>query len=209
MRGSHVAGRVVVAVATLAVWNATLAPSGAQALNEAFLQSTVLVSYSAGPNNTPTGSGFFVFRQLEAKQGHVILVTNRHVLPPEGAQKAITVRVSTKTLDKTQVRLIDVPVVGPTGRYLPNVKLHSSPGSDVAVVNATDTIVRENVQGAWIPLELFATPAKLKAENITIGDEIFLLGYPAAIFDPRNVSPFSERGSLRRSQRRATRSMKP
>ena len=33
-------------------------------------------------------------------------------------------------------------------------------------------------------------------ENITVGDEIFLLGYPAAIFDPRNVSPILRTGVI-------------
>ena len=173
---------LLVVGAMLLVSAASVTPSGAQAMNEAFLQSTVLVSYSAGPSKTSKGSGFFLFRTVQPDQGHVILVTNRHVLPPEGTPKSITVRVSTKLGDKSVVRLVDVPVVGANGRYLPNVKLHSDPDVDVAVVNATETIVKEKVQGAWIPVDLLATPAKLKAENITVGDEVFLLGYPDAIF---------------------------
>jgi hypothetical protein len=187
--------KALIGVATLGVLFASV-PSGGQALNEAFLQSTVLVSYSAGPGKTPTGSGFFVFRHLQGDQGHVILVTNRHVLPPEGTEKTITVRVFTKAGEKAEVRRVDVPVVGSDGRYLSNVRLHQDKAFDIAVVNATETIVKEKVQASWIPLDLFATSEKLKAENITVGDDIFLLGYPDAIFDPRNVSPILRTGVI-------------
>lgn len=43
---------------------------------------------------------------------------------------------------------------------------------------------------------LFGTKDKLKAENINIGDEIFLLGYPDAIYDSRNVFPILRQGVI-------------
>jgi len=42
----------------------------------------------------------------------------------------------------------------------------------------TEAIVKQGIQGAWLPLDLLSTPERLKNENITVGDEIFLLGYP-------------------------------
>lgn len=165
-------------------------------MNEAFLQSTVLVTFETGPNRTSAGSGFFVFRTIEADRGHVLLVTNKHVLPPEGAAKSIRIRVTVKLADKPEVRFVEIPVVGTNGKYLPNVKAHPNPGFDIAVVNVTEPIVRQQIQGTWLPLDLFATPEKLKNENITVGDEIFLLGYPDAIYDPRNVFPVLRTGVI-------------
>jgi len=170
--------------------------AGAQALNEAFLHSTVLVTFETGANRMSVGSGFFVFRTLEGDKGHVLLITNRHVLPPEGGAKSIRIRVTVKAGDKAEVRFVEIPVMGADGKYLPNVKVHPNPGFDIAVVNVTEPIVKQQIQGSWIPLDLFATPEKLKKENITVGDEIFLLGYPDAIYDPRNVSPVLRTGVI-------------
>ena len=61
------------------------------------------------------------------------------------------------------------------GKELPNIKVHPNPDFDIAVINITEPIVEQNIQGTWIPLDLFATPEKMIGENITVGDEIFLL----------------------------------
>jgi hypothetical protein len=169
---------------------------GAQALNEAFLRSAVLISFDPAPNTRSSGTGFFLFRPLSGDQGQVLLITNKHVLPPVGAEKAIQIRVTIGSGDKATVRLVDVPVVGKDGKYLPTVRLHPNPGFDVAAVNVTETIVKQNIQGSWLPLDLLSTPDRLKNEGITVGDEIFLLGYPNAIFDARNVSPILRTGVI-------------
>lgn len=167
-----------------------------QTINTEFLQSTVLVSYERSAGQATMGSGFFVFRPIGGGQGHVFLVTNRHVIPPEGSAKSIKLRVITKAGPASTVQFVDVTIIGPDGKYLPIVKTHPNPDFDIAVVNLTDVILREKIQAAWIPVDLFATPDRLKAENISVGDEIFLLGYPNAIFDPRNVSPILRIGII-------------
>jgi trypsin-like peptidase len=169
---------------------------GAKILNEAFLRSTVLISFDVGPNTQSSGTGFFLFRPLTADKGHVLLITNRHVLPPTGAEKAIQIRVTVGSGDRATVRLVEVPVVRKDGKYVPIVRLHPNPEFDVAAINVTETIVKQNIQGSWLPLDLLSTPDRLKNEGITIGDEIFLLGYPDAIFDPRNVSPILRTGVI-------------
>jgi hypothetical protein len=167
-----------------------------QSMNEAFLRSTVLVTYESAPGQQSAGTGFFVFRPINGDQGHVFLVTNKHVLPPEGSAKSIRIRVTTGPIEKPVIGFVEVPVIGHDGKYLPIVKLHPKTGFDVAAVNVTETIVKNGIQGAWLPLDLFSTPERLKNEGITIGDEIFLLGYPDAIFDARNASPILRTGVI-------------
>lgn len=167
-------------------------------MNEAFLHSTVLVTFDVDATHKSSGSGFFVFRPtVSANQGQVILVTNRHVLPPAGTERAIQIRVAIEsTAQAPEIRSVDVPIVGPNGKYFPNVLGHPNPQFDVAVVNVTDVIMREKIKGAWLPLDLLATSEKLKNESITVGDEIFLLGYPDAIFDARNAYPILRTGVI-------------
>jgi len=151
--------------------------------------------FQTGPNKVSAGTGFFVFRPVKGDEGHVFLVTNKHVLPSEGSAQSIRIRVSVGPVEKPSVRFVEVAVVGQNGKYLSNVRVHPQ-GFDVAAVNVTHTIVKEGVQATWLPLDLLATPECLKNENITVGDEIFLLGYPDAIFDPRNVSPILRTGVI-------------
>lgn len=165
-------------------------------MNEAFLQSTVLVTHETGPDHMSAGSGFFVFRPIEDDKGHVLLITNKHVLPLESNTKSIQIRVTVKYANNVEVRFVEIPIVGANSKELPNVKVHPNPDFDIAAINITEPIVEQNIQGTWIPLDLFATPEKMIGENITVGDEIFLLGYPDAIYDPRNVSPVLRTGII-------------
>lgn len=164
----------------------------AQALDEAFLHSTVLVYFEKNPQEFPCGSGFFMLRKVGKD---VLLITNKHVLEPvKKSQKSIKVRVNVKSGETPQGRDIDIPVVGQGGEFLSTVKFH--PKFDIAVVNVTDTIKKENIHGRWIPEELLVTSERLKTKNITIGDEVFLLGFPDEIYDPRNVFPILRTGVI-------------
>lgn len=167
-----------------------------QALNEAFLNSTVLISYQVDPSKTASGTAFLVFREIKENQGHIFVVTNKHVIPPEGQKKSISIRVTTRQGNSAKIAAIEVPVVGDSKKYLDNVRLHPNKDYDVAVVHITDEVMKNGIDAAWIPTSLFVTKDKLKGEGITVGDEIFLLGYPDAIFDPRNVSPVLREGVI-------------
>jgi hypothetical protein len=165
--------------------------SEAQALNETFLRSTALITFGSS-----AGTGFFLFRPVRGDEGHVLLVTNKHVLPPAGTQQGIQIRVTLGAGDKAAVKLVEIPVVGGDGKYLSTVRFHPNADFDVAALNVTETVVKQGIQGAWLPLDLLSTPERLKRENITVGDEVFLLGYPDAIFDARNVSPILRTGVI-------------
>ena len=167
-----------------------------QALNEAFLRSTVLITFEPTPGRLSAGTGFFLFRPTSGDQGQVFLVTNKHVLPPAGAQRSVHIRVATGSAERSTVRQVEVQIVGSDGNYLPTVRLHPNEGFDIAAVNVKEPIVRQGIQAMWLPLDLLSTPERLKTENITVGDEIFLLGYPNAIFDARNVSPILRTGVI-------------
>lgn len=165
-------------------------------MNQEFLNSTVLISFQVTATSHSAGTGFLVFRAINQNRDDIFLVTNKHVLPDEGEEKSITIRVNTQEGDEFEVREIEIPVVDEDGRYLLSVLLHPNRDYDVAAVNITEEVLRHDIKGAWIPYSLFVTKEKLRAENITVGDEIFLLGYPDAIYDPRNVSPVLRQGII-------------
>jgi hypothetical protein len=166
------------------------------AMNDAFLNSTVLVSFVVKPDKTYVGTGFMMSKEIEPGKGHIFLVTNAHTIPPEGSTRNISIRAMTKSGETVAVKFLDIRVLGADGKYLDTVRIHPKKGFDVVVINITESVIKENIQATWIPYDLLATKDKLKAEGITVGDEIFLLGYPAAIFDPRNVHPILREGVI-------------
>ncbi len=170
--------------------------AAAQGLDKYFLNSTILISFQLSPTKTRFGSAFLVSKEITNGRGHTFLVTNKHVLPPEGQTKSISIRVITRSDDGIEVSEISIPVVGENKKYLPSVRLHPKEGFDIAVINITKQVNEQGIKANWIPLSLFVTKNKLNEENITVGDEIFLLGYPGAIYDPRNVSPIARQGII-------------
>jgi len=162
------------------------------------LASTVLISFQTGPDTGSCGTGFLVFREIEKEnsRGHCYLVTNRHVLPKEGKETSVSLRVTLGDGGSAQLTQVAIPVVGGDGRYTPAVRGHTNPDFDIAVVNVTPQVVELGIRACWLPYDLFVSKEKLRGENITVGDRIFLLGYPDAIYDPRNVWPILRQGVI-------------
>ena len=186
------------------------------AVDRMILNSTVLITYpvTAGPvpagakATTPdkpaqvlgmmNGTGFLLFRNVGITKGTVYLVTNRHVLPPEGTPKEIQLRVVVRQEDGSpRIDQISVPVVGPDGKYLPTVRTHPDPATDVAAVDIGATafgskfqvLIEAVMTGRYLNTSMLMTTGQLKDAGVGLGSQVFILGYPAAIFDPRNVMP--------------------
>lgn len=164
----------------------------AQSLPTEFLRSAVLVTFEQ-PKPT-AGSGFLVVAPTAPDRGYVLLVTNRHVLPPAGSNRSIKIRVVTGEGSAAEIRSIDVPIWNADGALVPEVRLHTR--YDLAIVNISALVESQRINATWIPIDLLATPEALASERIGIGDEVFLLGYPTAIFDSRNTSPVLRVGVL-------------
>ncbi len=197
--------------------------ASAQALDKAVLNSTVWISYetagttpdtATSPGNKPArpqgpmmfgGTGFLLFRGVGYTKGQIFLITNKHVLPPEGKQQDIKIRVVVlERLGVSKVENVSVPIVGADGKYLDSVRLHPDHDTDVAAVNIAPAAFGSKFQllinaittHKYLDLSMLMTAEKLKSLDIGVGSSVFLIGFPAAIFDPRNVSPILQTGII-------------
>ncbi len=189
----------------------------AQFVDETVMNSTVLISSQVEPpgglngNQGPVwsrGTGFLIFKNLGYMKGQVFLITNKHLLPregPPGDPKDIKVRVVVRGVDgSSRVEDVSVPVVGPDGKYLNSVRVHPDPATDVAAINIATTAFGSRFQvlidaittGKRLDTSMLLTPDKLQAEKIGLGSQVYVLGFPAALFDPRNVSPVLRMGVI-------------
>lgn len=166
----------------------------AASLREVFANSTVYLSYTIGASSS-SGSGFILFRPTDPSKangtsisGQAFLITNKHVLPPEGKECKLSMRVTTGSLAAPSVRTIEIPIVGADGKYLNTV--HPHPKNDVVAVAVTRDIVEGKMSLEFVPTTLLGTTEKLRNNGVAlVGDEIYILGYPAGIFDTRNANP--------------------
>lgn len=161
-------------------------------LREVFSNSAVHLAYSIGPESS-TGSGFILFRPMDGPKGAdgsvsgwAFLITNKHVLPPEGKECKLSMRVTSGTLSSPTTKTIELPIVGADGKYLKTVRLHAK--NDVAVVAVTDEVVSAKMKLEFVFTTQLGTKAKL-GDVALVGDEVYILGYPAGIYDTRNANP--------------------
>ena len=144
------------------------------------------------------GTGFILLDGVGIAKGRIYLITNRHILPPEGAPKEIQLRVVVaQTEGRTKVEEISVPIVGGNGKYLPSVRVHSDPATDVAAVNIGTAafsskfqmLIKALTTGKYLNSSMLLPTRRMDSESVGVGTQVYILGYPAAIVDPRNVSP--------------------
>ncbi len=203
-------------VASLAFCVVATQVANGEVLDKIFLNSTVLITYavtapaassgnsSSGATEPPqtagviNGTGFLLFSDVGITKAKVYLVTNRHLLPPEGHPKDIQLRLVVRQ-DEGAARIeeISVPIVGSDGKYLPSVRLHHDLATDVAAVNIApaafgskfDSLIEAIKTGKYLNNAMLLPTRRMSKEGIGVGSQVYVLGYPAAIFDPRNVSP--------------------
>jgi len=171
-----------------------------QSLPRPFTDSTVFISYKVDAQTTCTGSGFIIGHGPNETINTIYLVTNKHVLPLENGPREITIRVNviSEAGGSTQVKEVIIPVRGDDHKFLPTVKLHPTPSTDVAVVDITKE-ARANhltVTGGVLSDSWLMSREDLKTSGVTLGYEIYLLGYPASMYDPSNTAPLLRMGII-------------
>jgi hypothetical protein len=202
-------------------------PLAAQVLSDAVLNSTVWISYEVAataadagklqvhpPEAPPArpepagiygGTGFLFFQGVGFGKGRIFLVTNKHVLPPEGKPQEIKVRVVVRDQNgAARVDAVSVPVVGRDGKYLKSVRVHPDPDTDVAAVNIAleafgakfQLLIDALMTGKYLNTSMLMTSERLRFSSIGMGSPVYIIGFPDAIFDPRNVSPVLRSGII-------------
>lgn len=194
-----------------------------ETLDKAILDSAVWISYetsaakpspgggasTVSPAQPPGmmygGTGFLMFNGVGYTRAQLYLVTNKHVLPPEGRKQDIKLRVVVRDANgANRVENVSVPIVGDDGKYLDTVRTHPDPDTDVAAVSITTAAFGAKFQllldaimsHRYLDMTMLMTSQKVKQREVGVGTNIYLLGYPAAIFDPRNTSAILRTGII-------------
>lgn len=184
--------------------------SFAQQFDENLLNSTVLIRRPVEGGETK-GSGFLMFREISRdaatgkSQYQIVLVTNKHVLPPENSRfHQLTIKIAVRNGAATETKDLAINILGDDGKFLRTVAMNPQAQVDVAAVNIGPEILKEKAEFVLHAAETKKTvttdlllPIKdFKEADIGIGTQIYLLGYPAGFSDPRNISPILRVGII-------------
>lgn len=168
-------------------------------LNQYLLNSTVLITAKINVNEHRDGTGFLV---IPTDRGGIYLVTNKHVIPYETPSAKLKVRIGLLGNKRQEdlVREIEISVTDNEGNYLPTVELNRRK-YDVVAIDVTQEIFANSIPvDGFISSAVFANrsekPEIYNAAGVEMGDEIYVLGYPDAIYDPRNIYPILRRGAV-------------
>ncbi len=160
-----------------------------------WVHATVRVENEWGKGAT----GFLVIRRMNEREGKVFLVTNKHVIhaDPQRRKGALFLTLYLNVWEE-EARIsgasFRTPLVEDGQRLW---REHPDPNVDVFAVDVTD-LVNSNprIENKGADYSLFGFPDVLKRENITEGDEVFIIGYPLGLFHSRVNSPLVRQGII-------------
>ena len=182
-----------------------------QGIDKEFLDSSVFVHYQTDPTHENRGSGFVIFHEVsfdpiaKLHRFQLVLVTNKHMLPPEhGSYPSMSLRMAIREEGQVLIKDISVQVLNKQGAYLPSIALHPDPKVDVAAVNISADLEKSHSQllshilekHEALTTDLLIAKDDLGQAAIGIGTQIYLLGYPAGVYDPRNAEPILRIGVI-------------
>jgi len=153
----------------------------ASPIAESWAYATMLIENEWGQ----TGTGFLVARDIDEENARVFLVTNKHVLheKAEQRQKATRIRVhlNIKNDDGSITgRAANIPLVLDDGSIL--WREHPDPDVDVLAFDVTRLVAQfPQIEKRWARYSMFCDSAKIAELDVTMGDEVMVIGYPMGI----------------------------
>lgn len=164
-----------------------------------FLNCVVSIGIpSIAPQNSVNwiGTGFIVGRPIaddaEPKKFHTFVATNKHAL---AGKSQIILRFN--SLDGT--RVFDYPALLELNGEMIWVG-HSSTDVDVAVFNINPTVLeKDGAEFSFFHLDKHVMGVtELKAEGVSEGDGVFVLGFPMGIVAPQRKNVIARMGAIAR-----------
>ncbi len=168
----------------------------ASPIAETWLHATVLIENEWGS----TGTGFLVTRYLSNKESKIFLCTNKHVLNKKEALRSkatsIIFHLNIKDVDgKITGKKYTVNLIDAKGKKI--WKEHQDKNVDVLVFDLTPLFIMfpeiANKTGMY---KLFADDKVLSGEEITIGDDIMIIGYPLGFKQGETNFPIVRQGII-------------
>lgn len=168
----------------------------ASPLVQGWLFATVPIDNPQGES----GTGFLVARSTEGDQVRVFVVTNKHVIHRDPAQRGlvpeVTVHFNIKEPDGSRGKASGkLPLANADGTM--RCREHSDPDTDVFAIEVTDIMVlNPKLDKRWATYDDFAVAAKRTELDISVGEDIVTVGYPLGLRQGDSNLPLIRQGLI-------------
>jgi len=147
-----------------------------------------------------SGTGFLVFRSIDDKSGRIFLVTNKHVLHEKDEMR----RRATRVILYLNIKNADGSITGQTAELPLNLDNgskrwheHTDRDVDVLAFDVTPLLVQyPQIEKRWVDYSLFADRVKMEEFDVTMGDEIVVIGYPMGLRQGATNFPLMRAGII-------------
>ena len=162
---------------------------------ETWLHATILIENEWGSK----GTGFFVSRKVEGGL-KILICTNKHVInEDDNLRENATKLIFHLNIESDQGEIIgtqvEFPLILPNG--VKRWKEHPDDDVDVLVLDVTNMIINNpQIRFKHDDVDQFAYPDILEKKDITIGDDIFILGYPSGYSQGKTNYPIVRQGII-------------
>ena len=145
------------------------------------------------------GTGFLVARETGTGQGQIFLCTNKHVLNKNkemrDSAKEIICLLNAKEEDKIVSKSFTLGLATQNGEK--RWREHPEENVDVLVFNVTDLITTHpEIEKKWANYSLFADSSIISSQEITIGEDVLVVGYPLGKKQGENNFPIVRNGLI-------------
>jgi len=148
---------------------------------ESWIYATMLIENEWGER----GTGFLVSRMIDDKRGRIFLATNKHVLHKEAEMR----RSASRVILYLNVKNADGSITGQAVELPPNLddgskRWREHPDKDVDVLAFEVTLLiaqYPQIKSKWANYSDFGDRAKRDELDVTMGDEIVVIGYPLGL----------------------------
>jgi hypothetical protein len=145
------------------------------------------------------GTGFLVERKINETSSKVFLVTNKHVLHKESTERQVATYISCHMNKKNaKEEIVGVELSFPlvySGTINKNWKEHPNEHIDILAIDVTELIIANpDLEKKWVDYSLFVTPEIIESEDLTIGEDIMVLGYPSSFKQGNTNFPIVRQG---------------
>ncbi len=168
----------------------------ASPIAKTWIYATILIENEWGGK----GTGFLVSRETSNDKGKIFLCTNKHVLNKnkklrERATK-ITCYINIEEKDGTVVgKNVKIPLVFSDGTR--RWREHPDDFVDVLVFDITNLIIAiPSMVRKWASYDLFVDEKILKEQDITIGEDVMIIGYPSGFVQGETNFPIVRQGII-------------
>ena len=145
------------------------------------------------------GTGFLVIREIEPNKGRVFLCTNKHVLHEKKTMRNIATTIkchlNISKNNKIESKVFNLGLISQSGEK----RWHEHPDTsiDVLVFDVTDLYnTNPEILKKYVTYKFIADTNIIAKEEITISEEILVLGYPLGFKQGNTNFPIIRQGII-------------